>query len=386
MKRQVGRMMLLLISTMGSIVGSEWYVRHFRPQPTYSRLVRGSLASFTASEFNTYTLKSNFRGVDHSRERPERSVSIGTNSHGLRGPELVPPRKNQILILGDSYTFGVYLDDGETYPAQLQRLLDMHRIEAQVLNAGYAGGSEPDHQYAWFKRIGVGFQPTVTLLGFFLGNDINDIDFTAWRNLDDRGLPTRYEIPDVYVDGAGRLRSRAGDWQSAGVDFFYRAPILRESHLFIVLGKVVDRFLLRRRAGYAEESFAHIFGDFSADFLEKERVAIDLIEGMKATAASAGSEFAVILIPINFMVDRDTLRLVIPARKGRTVYLDYYERFAAFLQRRGIASVNIGAAMRRSATEGPFFPSDGEVHFNARGARFTAERIFEFLHSENLLR
>src|SRR5215470_5660402 len=54
-----------------------------------------------------------------------RDIRVRTNSLGLRGAE-IPPREAgelRILVLGDSITFGDYVDEDETYPAVLERRL-----------------------------------------------------------------------------------------------------------------------------------------------------------------------------------------------------------------------------------------------------------------------
>ena len=55
----------------------------------------------------------------------QRRTRVRTNDLGLRGPA-VPAREVgelRILVLGDSITFGDYVDEHETYPAELERRL-----------------------------------------------------------------------------------------------------------------------------------------------------------------------------------------------------------------------------------------------------------------------
>lgn len=380
-RRRVLGLLTIGLATIGALGAAEGLVRWSRPQLTYGQLRAGTFAAWHPSELNTYTLKPRYRGTDRSRERPGEPVTVTINAQGLRGPELRPAAQ-RVLILGDSYTFGQYLDDSETYPTQLQHHVDRHGLDTQVLNAGYAAGSAPDQYYVWLKANAPTLRPAITLVGFFLGNDIGGIDARAWRDPDERGLPTRYVSPEVYVGAEGRLRSKAPGVSTVGSEFFYRVPILRETHLFIAAGKVFDRFFLGHRAGFTDAAFAHIFGEFDAAFLEQEQRAVDLLAGMKAVSSANRSAFAVVLIPINFMVDETLLLRVMPG-SPRAIRSDYYERFAALLAARGVESLNIGAAMRQSGG-GPFFPSDGEVHFNPRGAAFTAEQIFMYLQSSGL--
>jgi len=79
-------------------------------------------------------------------EYPDRSIAINTNPDRFRGAAL-DPSKEKILMMGDSYTFGVYVEDHETYPAVLDTLLSRLTNKYQVVNAGYTDGWETDQHY-----------------------------------------------------------------------------------------------------------------------------------------------------------------------------------------------------------------------------------------------
>lgn len=79
-----------------------------------------------------------FRPGAHIRMRwpPELAYDASFNSWGGRGAE---PRKDaatRILALGDSYTFGLGVEDDETWPAQLDRILAEAGHPAAVLDIG----------------------------------------------------------------------------------------------------------------------------------------------------------------------------------------------------------------------------------------------------------
>jgi lysophospholipase L1-like esterase len=71
---------------------------------------------------------------------------VSTNSLGLRGPEPREPRPTtRVLMLGDSCTFGLGVDDDATAAAQLQKLFDLERERGgpsvEVVNGGVVGYS-----------------------------------------------------------------------------------------------------------------------------------------------------------------------------------------------------------------------------------------------------
>lgn len=66
---------------------------------------------------------------------------VSTNSLACRGSELLPSRKT-VICLGDSSTFGWKVNQGDSYPARLERLLESNPETTgkwQVLNAGVPG-------------------------------------------------------------------------------------------------------------------------------------------------------------------------------------------------------------------------------------------------------
>lgn len=90
---------------------------------------------------------------------------LSTNSRGLRGREEHAPAKrpgvSRVVILGDSFTFGDEVDDTETYPYYLQRLLP----GTEVVNMGVHGYGH-DQMLILFREEGVRLSPDVVVLGF----------------------------------------------------------------------------------------------------------------------------------------------------------------------------------------------------------------------------
>ena len=66
---------------------------------------------------------------------PPMRFSVSTDEHGRRSMPPVAGARSTVLFLGDSCTFGLGVDDDETYPAQVQQQL----AGAQVINAGVPG-------------------------------------------------------------------------------------------------------------------------------------------------------------------------------------------------------------------------------------------------------
>ena len=88
-----------------------------------------------------------------------------TNAYGYRisMPEVSNryDRRN-VIVLGDSNTFGIGVNDGEEYPAVLANRLSE---EADVINLG-VGGFGLTHEIRTFYEFGLLFQPAVVVLQF----------------------------------------------------------------------------------------------------------------------------------------------------------------------------------------------------------------------------
>jgi len=98
----------------------------------------------------------------------ERPYMLTTNSQGLRMTyDLTFPKTRQrILILGDSYTFGPYLENAHTFPAILEKTLGY----AEVINAGHGGYTISHEASLYFERAQY-TEPDIVVLQV-LDNDV----------------------------------------------------------------------------------------------------------------------------------------------------------------------------------------------------------------------
>ncbi len=107
-----------------------------------------------------------------SRTRPGiRSEKVNTNSAGMRGAAEFPleraPGRRRALLVGDSYTFGQFVGDAETYGHYLASGPDAPLAGWEVLNLGVVG-TGTDQQVLQFEAHGRAWKPDVVVLGFFV--------------------------------------------------------------------------------------------------------------------------------------------------------------------------------------------------------------------------
>jgi lysophospholipase L1-like esterase len=98
-----------------------------------------------------------------------------TDGLGFRNP-WPWPEKVDIVVLGDSVTFGQNVEDDQAWPAILARSLSRSR----VINLGLIG-SGPQQYSRVFETFGAELHPKLVVVGLFLRNDLwDDESFDAW--------------------------------------------------------------------------------------------------------------------------------------------------------------------------------------------------------------
>lgn len=106
--------------------------------------------------------------VDSQRDLRYR---IDVNSHGLRDRDVPfenPDGKKRVLILGDSFAFGVGLNAGERFSDVLEGMLGG---EVEVINAGVPGWGT-DQEMLFYESSLRRFAPDVVVLAFLGQNDV----------------------------------------------------------------------------------------------------------------------------------------------------------------------------------------------------------------------
>lgn len=128
-----------------------------------------------------------------TRPGPDAAIAH-INSAGLRGPEIRQDRPRRILVLGDSFAFGVGVDDDHTLAAQLGALLGS---SWEVLNGGVSGYST-EQELLWFERL-EWLRPEIVVLV------VCDNDFAA--NTEDAAYEVYRKPVFELTDGGLALRN-----------------------------------------------------------------------------------------------------------------------------------------------------------------------------------
>lgn len=281
-----------------------------------------------------------------------------------RGFRVTPQRPSQpkLLMLGDSFTFGLGVEDDETFPYQLAERLPGWN----VLNAGYTGGASLDTQFAWLRRNVANLRPKLVLFQVFEANDYNEMFENVWQETNERGIPVK--IHTKYYVKNGR------DILSYTHQSFARrtaAVIRRSSHLGFLLVNKAEVFyfltlpkLLGNAAHMEDTTEIREFAD--ATFV-KIKVIVDAIQ---AHAAKYGYEAGFVFVPRTYWT---------PGEKLRLYKSEIYE---AYLREKGIRYHTLDRLWEEEARK-IHLPND--AHYTAYGNAVVAEELRKWLVADYAL-
>ena len=131
---------------------------------------------------------------------PDRGM-VGINSVGLRGEE---PRSDsvettRVLVFGDSYVFGVGVDEEHLLTTHLERLFEPHFSDGvEVVNMGMAGYSTDQELILW-RELGSSLAPDIVILVVCDNDYLANSENFAWR---------QYYKPYFDIDDEDRLHLR----------------------------------------------------------------------------------------------------------------------------------------------------------------------------------
>jgi len=114
--------------------------------------------------------------------------TYSNNSLGWRGSREYREDKQakyRVLFLGDSFTYGIGVNDDHTFASQVERILTADHLSVEVMNAG-CPGKGTDYEVKLFDIVGRKFHPDLTVLCFFC-NDFQDNERAQYYNIDKRG-------------------------------------------------------------------------------------------------------------------------------------------------------------------------------------------------------
>lgn len=134
---------------------------------------------------------------------------IRINKLGFRDDEIMvskPENRKGILVLGDSFTFGMGVSKDDNFVEVLEDKLNENSEDYfyEVVNMGSIGYTT-DNEYLILKEKGIMLEPDVIMVGVFVGNDVTEMRRHVW-DTDSNGDLISIIDTKHYVDEENRLR------------------------------------------------------------------------------------------------------------------------------------------------------------------------------------
>jgi lysophospholipase L1-like esterase len=231
--------------------------------------------------------------------RPDLVVADGesefrvTATHDRDGHRVVPAEgrsaqdRVRVLVLGDSFSYGVGVEDDQTYCARLAALAP----GLEVINAG-VNGYGTGQQLLALREEGPALQPAIVVVGFF------------WNDLEDNAAgPTRASL--VLVDGVLReLPAPDVSGSKAPMNRPPRRAWLRHSYAYRFLS---DRLkLLREGHGAAHDGEPGRADALTGDEREAAwQLTFALLREFPRTARAGGARLVLLVIPDQVQVQTE---------------------------------------------------------------------------------
>lgn len=287
--------------------------------------------------------------VEHTLASDEATYPIRINAQGLRADrEYAPapePNVARVLVMGDSFTFGIGVPVEQTYAAVLETLLNDGAADErfEVINTGFANGDCPLPQYLYLKERGLAFAPRVVVVGFYADNDLHDMDVYRVTPGPD-GLPASLTLP-------------GGDlpW------WIKRTALYQQVGLQILQPRLAS--LLSRQNPVRPHSATT--AETSIHNLEQ---AMNLFAGMQRLATAHAARLVVMYIPA---IDEAFGERADKAQRLRAALTENATR-------RGFAALDLTAAVRAAGPD-VYLPIDH--HFSALGHLVVARTLAEALRA-----
>jgi hypothetical protein len=319
------------------------------------------LAMYRPQPDVVYELVPSFHGVGPRGER------VRINAAGLRGADLgrKPPGSLRVLIVGDSFTFGLGVSEEESLPGALARAIDAARSAdarrapdavapaVEVLNAGVPGYNLFQERRLIDRRAAE-LQADVIVL-VMIENDLYNVDGSDFIALDDGTLawrPGSFQ-PDINVNPFAAL---SGPWlwlQLHSVAF-------REASFRAIRARLEldgDREL-EARARMSETSTdlpsRLLRGEDDADTRPRWNAAAIELRAATAAASALGAPLIVVLFPRPEQLFSERLRAG-------------FARLAALAAAAGARVVDPSASMARAPDRIGLYLFPGDHHPGPRG-------------------
>jgi lysophospholipase L1-like esterase len=311
----------------------------------------------------------------------------GHDAWGYRNHTI--PDSAEIVLIGDSQTYGVSAPARLSWPEQLGRITGQ-----RVFNLAL-GGYGPVQYAELLRTRALSLHPSIVVVGFYFGNDLADAYRTVygldhWAALRAPGFPT--------VSDSAFLPEQRDVLFGAARDWLARHSVVYRLTTFTALGGLARGLeFAAREPGRDIVPFRHPVHGGATGFTPGLRLAVldqgdstireglrltqDRLEWMGETCDSAGVHLLVALIPTKERVyeswimqardipERETFRRL---AENEHAALD---QLKAQLDRAGVRYLDLAAPLSEAAASHAIYPANDDGHPNGEGYATIAQAV-----------
>jgi hypothetical protein len=217
--------------------------------------------------------------------------TYNNNSLGFRGNREYNYGKHsnfRILLLGDSFTYGIGVNDDQTFAYHITEHIGDSLGSLEVINAGNAGKGT-DYQLKLFQTLGYKFYPNLTILCFFSNN--------FYRN-------KRSQYYYIIKNGELYPKSLASSF-GLKKSIFMKMPLYNWVISWSHTANLIKRSLLLYLTSISKVSELIVNYDNKIDnFADKDNIEITkiIIRKLNDVINKSGSRFMLVYIPNKYQI------------------------------------------------------------------------------------
>ena len=348
--------------------------------------------SFVSSRFRQYdpelgiSLIPNIK-VLHHRGCFKGKVQI--NRFGMRDRDrrrAKEPGAFRIALLGDSAVEGVQVRPDEVMNIRMEKLLDQHSPNIEVLNFGLAGIGTTQEYLLYESRVR-DFHPDLVVLVFLRSNDVMNNSSIIQPKM--YGIQTWY-APYYDLGPGGTLKLRPVEERP-----FSRARLYLEEHsqLFYYLERMWARVRFRGLLSIDKHLGWRVFSDpLDRDWEDAWTVTEKVLVRLNEAVARDGGKFIILVLPEIFDIDPNWREAMMAGLGEVPPWLEpdkSKQRLRDIAARSGITVQFLSPYMQeyrdQADLQWPYFSFTCDPHYSALGHQVLAPAIVEKLQEHDLL-
>lgn len=390
-KKTVKNIGALLIGILIAIIIGELALRLVAPQPVYNDCSYGHPDHISDTELNPNygwftraNLEQCYFAGDSNRE-----IMMTHNSKGLRTENEFtyekPEGTKRMLLFGDSFFYGLYVDDDETLAYHLQEKLP----DWEIIPFGVSGYGTGQSLLVYLSE-GIKYDPDVVVLGFYQ-NDFSNVH----AGYQQEAFKPRF----VIEEGELRVSNLPAPTNTESKFWFptkehqhslTKRILLGNSHLYIFLSSRLSSFgnkiePVDYASAYKDSEFYSIEKNWNPVMVESSQVVERLFIEFDRITEENGAEFLLLNIPSQYQVNPEKREQIFKQFSGVSETFFEYDKqnkwISEVAQRNDIMLLDTTDYSKEEYQD--IFLKDG--HWNLEGNKRAAEEIISKLEAEQVI-